>query len=79
MKMSKKIIRILKYAFYRITFFLAYVLWIPVLTLVSIFVFGIANPVKILVTGHAYSFDWGDFDVFAEEKKNDEQKSKKQE
>ena len=70
--MKQKILHILKLISYRIVFAIAYIFWIPVFLIVAIYIFAIANPIKVLIAGHAYSFDWEDIDVFKEEKNGNE-------
>lgn len=70
--MKQKILHILRTISYRIVFAIAYIFWIPVFLIVAIYIFAIANPIKVLITGHAYSFDWEDIDMFKEEKNGNE-------
>lgn len=70
--MKQKILHTLKMISYRIIFSIAYIFWIPVFLIVATYIFAIANPIKVLITGHAYSFDWEDIDMFKEEKNGNE-------
>ena len=70
--MKQKILHTLKIISCRIIFAIAYIFWIPTFLVVAIYVFAIANPIKVICTGHAYSFNWEDVDVFKEEKNGNE-------
>lgn len=57
---------VIKKFFQRLVICISYILFIPLFVVVSLYVFILANPVKIIFTGHAYSFNWEDVDVFSE-------------
>jgi hypothetical protein len=57
---------VIKKFFQRLVICISYILFIPLFIVVSFYVFILANPFKIIFTGHVYSFNWEDVDVFSE-------------
>ena len=56
---------VIKKIFERLVICFSYIIFIPLFIVVSFYVFALANPIKIIFKGHAYSFDWEDIDIFS--------------